>query len=244
METGGSTTNLNNHLKTCLKKPGRNTSDHKQSELTFSKIGSEDANSTFSTWKFDEYAIRKALIHMIIVDELPFRIVEGDGFKSFLSVACPRFHFPSRFTIRRDCLNLFNSMKKVMKNSFGKDATSRICLTTDTWTSLQRVSYMVLTAHWIDDEWIVGIEYLRKKLSHRNTCIANGKYMHTRCVAHVLNLIVQEGVKYSFVSVDRVRATVRYIRTSPLRMKKFYNRAEEEMIDTSAHSCSALEPSL
>ncbi|KAL4320255.1 hypothetical protein GQ457_18G011620 [Hibiscus cannabinus] len=226
IETGGSTTNSNHHLKTCLKKPRGNTSDHRQSKLTFSKIDSEYANSTFSTWKFDEDAIKNVLIHMIIVDELPFRIVDGEGFKLFLSIACPRFHLSSRFTIRRDCLDLFNSMKRVMKNSFGKDAKSRNCLTTDTWTSLQRVSYMVLTAHWIDDEWI-----------HLNTCVANGKYMHTRCVAHVLNLIVQEGVKYASVSVDRVRAVVRYIRASPSRMKKFYNRAEEEMIDTNSHLC-------
>ncbi|KAK8701839.1 hypothetical protein V6N13_020217 [Hibiscus sabdariffa] len=285
MDTGGSTTNLNNHLKTCLKTPQGNTADFKQSELAFAKTTTdpESETTTLSTWKFDKNAIRKALIHMIIVDELPFRIVEGEGFKLFLSIACPRFHLPSRYTVRRDCLDLFNSMKKIMKTSFGKD-TSRICLTTDTWTSLQRVSYMVLTAHWIDDEWMlqkriinfcpisahrgesigqalekcirdwgiervfsvtvdnasansVGIEYLRKKLNHRNTCVANGKYMHTRCVAHIINLIVQEGVKYASVSVDRVRAVVRYIRASPSRIKKFYHRAEEEMIDTNAHLC-------
>ncbi|GMI86360.1 DAYSLEEPER [Hibiscus trionum] len=282
MENRGSTTSLNNHLKTCLQKPKGNTSDLKQSELAFSKVGSSSESETtiFSTWKFDGDAIRKALINMIVVDELPFRIVEGDGFKSFLSIACPRFHLPSRFTVRRDCLDLFNSMKRLLKNSFDK-GTSRVCLTTDTWTSLQRVSYMVLTAHWVDDDWLlqkriinfcpisahrgesigqalekcirdweiervftvtvdnasangVGIEYLRKKLNHRNTCVANGKYMHMRCVAHVINLIVQEGVKHASGSVDRVRAAVRYIRASPLRMKKFYDRAKEEMIDTKA----------
>ncbi|KAL4302000.1 hypothetical protein GQ457_10G011150 [Hibiscus cannabinus] len=282
METGGSTTSLNNHMKVCLQKPKGNTSDIKQSELSFANVGDgpESEKTIFSTWRFDRDAIKKALIHMIVVDELPFRIVEGEGFKQFLSIACPRFHLPSRFIVRRDCLDLFNSMKKSLKNSF-EQGTGRMCLTTDTWTSLQRVSYMVLTAHWIDAEWKlqkriinfcpisahrgesigqalekcirdwgiervftitvdnasangVGIEYLRKKLSHRNTCVANGKYMHMRCVAHIINLIVKEGVKYASVSVDRVRAVVRYIRASPLRMKRFYDRAKEEMIDTKA----------
>ncbi|KAK8640020.1 hypothetical protein V6N13_138386 [Hibiscus sabdariffa] len=113
---------------------------------------SQTEKTIFSTWKFDKDAIKKALIHMIVVDELPFRIVKGEGFKQFLSIACPRFHLPSRFTVRRDCLDLFNSMKKSLKNSF-EQGTSKVCLTTDTWTSLQRVSYMVLIAHWIDDEW-------------------------------------------------------------------------------------------
>ncbi|KAK5813552.1 hypothetical protein PVK06_029003 [Gossypium arboreum] len=39
--TSGSTTNLNNHLKACLKRPRGNTSNPKQSELTFVKVGQE-----------------------------------------------------------------------------------------------------------------------------------------------------------------------------------------------------------
>ncbi|GMJ02213.1 hypothetical protein HRI_003890500 [Hibiscus trionum] len=74
MENRGSTTNLNNHLKTCLQKPSDNTSDLKQSELAFAKVGSgsEIETTIFSTWRFDGDAIRKTLIHMIVVDELPF----------------------------------------------------------------------------------------------------------------------------------------------------------------------------
>jgi hypothetical protein len=29
----------------------------------------------------------------------------------------------------------------------------RLCLTTDTWTSVQNINYMVLTAHFIDSDW-------------------------------------------------------------------------------------------
>ena len=36
------------------------------------------------------------LAHMIIVDELPFKSVQREGFKKFLCVACPRFKLPSR----------------------------------------------------------------------------------------------------------------------------------------------------
>ncbi|KAK5818721.1 hypothetical protein PVK06_023665 [Gossypium arboreum] len=279
--TSGSTTNLNNHLKTCLKRPRGNISNPKQLELAFVKVSQETTD--LSTWVFDKDAVRRALVRMIIVDELPFKIIEGEGFKYFLSIACPRFSLPSRWTIRRDCLDLFNSMKSVMKNYFEKDI-SRVCLTTDTWTSLQRISYMVLTAHWVDDEWrlqkriinfcpisahrgesigqaiekclrdwgiervfiitvdnasanSVAIEYLRKKFNHRNASIANGKFIHTRCVAHILNLIVQYGIKDASVSVDRVRGAVRYIKASPSRLTKFNQRVKEEMIDSKAQLC-------
>lgn len=46
--------------------------------------------------------VREALIHMIIVDELPFKHVGKAGFKHFVQVACPRFHIPSRTAIALD----------------------------------------------------------------------------------------------------------------------------------------------
>lgn len=56
---------------------------------------------TLSTWKFDQEAIRKSVARIVIMDELHFKIVEGKGFKQFMSTACPRFIVPSRFTVRR-----------------------------------------------------------------------------------------------------------------------------------------------
>jgi hypothetical protein len=29
----------------------------------------------------------------------------------------------------------------------------RVCLTTDTWTSIQNINYMYITAHFIDPKW-------------------------------------------------------------------------------------------
>ena len=45
--------------------------------------------------------------------------------------------------------------------------------------------------------------------------------MHVRCVAHILNLIVQDGLKDISISVKKVREVVRYIRNSPMRLRKF-----------------------
>ncbi|KAK9042642.1 hypothetical protein V6N11_017709 [Hibiscus sabdariffa] len=44
METGGSTTSLNNHMKVCLQKPKGNTSDIKQLELSFANVGDGPEN--------------------------------------------------------------------------------------------------------------------------------------------------------------------------------------------------------
>ncbi|XP_009600783.1 zinc finger BED domain-containing protein RICESLEEPER 2-like isoform X2 [Nicotiana tomentosiformis] len=49
----------------------------------------------------------------------------------------------------------------------------------------------------------------------------NGKHLHVRCMAHILNLIMQDGLKEIDASVTRVRNTVRYVRSSPARTLKF-----------------------
>ncbi|KAG8500707.1 hypothetical protein CXB51_004471 [Gossypium anomalum] len=125
-------------------------------------------------------------------------------------------------------------MKNTLKKSFQKE-TSRICLTTDTWTSLQRISYMVLTAHWIDDEW-----KLQKKIinfcpisTHRSESIGQAleKSLQAWGIEKIFTITV-DNVSSNNVAVDylRKKGAVRYIRASPSRLFKFNHRAEEEMV--------------
>ncbi|KAG8493118.1 hypothetical protein CXB51_010630 [Gossypium anomalum] len=51
----------------------------------------------------------------------------------------------------------------------------------------------------------VAIGYLRKKFNPRGGLVQNGKYLHMRCMAHIVNLIVVEGLKEMNKSVERVR---------------------------------------
>ena len=95
---------------------------------------------------------RKALSFMILVDELPLKFVEGLGFLHYSSVLEPRFCVPLRVTIAKDCYEIFISEKRKLK-SYLKKINARISLTTDTWTSIQQINYMCLTAHFIDNDW-------------------------------------------------------------------------------------------
>ena len=96
--------------------------------------------------------LRMALARMIIVDELPFRFVEHGGFIDFMAEVEHRFEVPSRVTVARDCLGLYirerESLRKVLM------ASQRVCLTTDTWTSIQNLNYPCLTIHYIDLDWV------------------------------------------------------------------------------------------
>ncbi|KAL4378159.1 hypothetical protein GQ457_02G042620 [Hibiscus cannabinus] len=102
--------------------------------------------------KFDHDACRKALAKMVIVDELAFKFVEREGFLEFCQVMQPKFVVPSRWTITRDCFGIYGEEKNKLKHFF-KHTKPRVCLTTDTWTSCQNLSYMCLIAHFIDESW-------------------------------------------------------------------------------------------
>ena len=78
---------------------------------------------------------------MVIQDELPFKFVEGCGFSKFMHAACPRFKIPSRWTISRDCYNIYVNERGHLK-TFMKDRCQRISVTTDSWTFIQCINYM------------------------------------------------------------------------------------------------------
>ncbi|KAL0287490.1 UNVERIFIED_CONTAM: Zinc finger BED domain-containing protein DAYSLEEPER [Sesamum angustifolium] len=94
--------------------------------------------------------IRLSLARMVIIDELPFKFVEGEGFRAYSRALEPSFEVPSKHTVARDCMKIFIEEKMKLKKLFKSE---RVCLTTDTWTSLQNLNYMCLTAHWIDSDW-------------------------------------------------------------------------------------------
>ncbi|XP_052181165.1 zinc finger BED domain-containing protein DAYSLEEPER-like [Diospyros lotus] len=150
------TSTLWNHVNNQCKKNPYRVEDKKQKILHYLKNSdNEDGSvggSNLLAVGFSQATCRMACAKMIVIDELSFRFVEQEGFRLFCGVACPKFDPPSRTTIARDIINLYNDEKKKLKSFFVKNS-QRVSLTTDTWTSIQNVNYMVLTAHFIDFEW-------------------------------------------------------------------------------------------
>ncbi|XP_048229561.1 zinc finger BED domain-containing protein RICESLEEPER 2-like [Ricinus communis] len=161
---GGSamgTSGLRKHLRvTCKKFPHKQQlidaeikKDKSQKTLTFLKsINTESPK--IGTWCFDQEVCRKALVEMIIKDELPFRFVEREGFREFIQVA------------------------------------------------------------------------LKKRLLKKNVFILDGDAFHMRYFAHILQLIVKDGLQISQVSIKKIRDVVKYIRSSPQRMDLFKKACE------------------
>ncbi|GJT21886.1 zinc finger BED domain-containing protein RICESLEEPER 2 [Tanacetum coccineum] len=268
------TRHLNNHYPNCESNPDVEKLK-KQKKLAFKKsIGEKDeggtSSGTLETWKYDEKVIKESLIRLIVLAELPFKFVEHPAFIKFSSDMQPRFNMPSRFKIARDISKFYLEERKSLFNFLSKDSTT-VHLTTDTWTSsCKRMNFMVLTAHFIDDDWVMHkrIINFRPIHSHRGVdigralleCITgwgiknvmtmtvdniasndkaleylvenlptkydNGKHFHIRCMAHILNLIVKDGLKTYKKEVDTIALAVKYIKHSSQRVTNFKESVE------------------
>ncbi|KAH9792650.1 BED-type domain-containing protein [Citrus sinensis] len=274
------TSGLSTHLDRCkVRKKMKAENDAKQQTLVFKKgKGKDDGTAKVTHIGFNREACRMALVKMIIKDELPFRFVEAEGFLEFMETCCPKFEVPSRRTITRDILELYQNEKGLLKSILSANK-QRVCITTDTWTSIQMSNFMVVTAHFIDEEWVLhkriltftpisnhkgdgigklienclidwGIEklftitvdnasantlaiaYVKKKLANwsGNSMVLNGLYMHVRCSAHIINLIVQDGLSQVSHSIASIRNAVKYVRSSPARLQKFKTCVDREKI--------------
>ncbi|GJV35454.1 zinc finger BED domain-containing protein RICESLEEPER 2 [Tanacetum coccineum] len=214
--------------------------------------------------------IKKSLIKLIIQAELPFKFVEHPAFIEFSTNMQPRFNLPSHFTIARDVSKFYLEERKDLVNFLSNSSTT-VHLTTDTWTSsCKRMNFMVLTTHFINDDWVMHkrIINFRPIHSHRGVDISrallecingwgiknvmtmtvdniasndkaleyllenlptkydDGKHFHVRCMAHILNLVVKDGLKAYKKEVDTIALAVKYIKHSSQRVTNFKKSVE------------------
>ncbi|XP_031120343.1 zinc finger BED domain-containing protein RICESLEEPER 2-like [Ipomoea triloba] len=162
------------------------------------------------TWKFDNEVARKGLAHMIVIDELPFCFVEKDGFRTYIDlITPPRYQLPSRRTATKDIFELYIELRYKL-----------FCVTVDNATSNDNV-----------------IKSLKNVLKNLGTNIMNGDLLHMRCFAHIINLVVSEGLKEVNDSINAVRAAVKYVRQSPTRLKKFKDCAVFAKVECTKALC-------
>jgi hypothetical protein len=98
---------------------------------------------------------------MIILHEYPLSIVDHIGFRTYSEGLQPLFKVPSRNTIKNDIIMMFQNERGKIMGHLDKIG-SKIALTTDMWTaSNQKKGFMVITAHYIDNDWHMQSRILR-----------------------------------------------------------------------------------
>ena len=98
-----------NHTQVCVKNPNRVTLKGQQTLAFEPKKDGEEGFQLVPT-AFTIKAARKALAKMVIIDELPFRFVEGYGFQRYATTLQPKLRIrdiPSRQTVARDVIDIY-----------------------------------------------------------------------------------------------------------------------------------------
>jgi len=85
-----------------------------------------------------------------------------------------------------------------------------------------------------------AIRNIKYKLKEQNMLIANGSLLHQRCCAHILNLIVSDGLKMVRNIVCKIRECVKWIYGSQYRQQNF----EDAVIGSCSELKSSLRPTL
>ena len=264
---GGPTTQYNRHLESCQRRKIKLSG---QKELTINTSFSEtETVAKMQNFKYDQSKIKEVLSHMIMVHELPFSFVEYEVFNLLMKTATPQYQSVSRATIRKDCFAAYEVERK--KVSILLKSTNKVSITTDIWKSTnQKVSYMVVTSHFIDSNWKlqkrvlnfcdippphsgvaicdalskclvdweiedkvwtvtvdnasyndVAVRMLKDNLPYKNQLPLSGKLFHVRCCAHILNLLVQDGLSEIGEIIKNVRESIKYVIQSESRLNIF-----------------------
>jgi hypothetical protein len=90
---------------------------------------------------------------MVLFLEYHFNMMEHKLFNKFMKACTPHWKKISRVTLKGDCMATYLSEKKKIKAMLGR--VEKVNITTDMWTSSQRVSYMVVTCHYVDSYWFL-----------------------------------------------------------------------------------------
>ena len=77
----------------------------------------------------------------------------------------------------------------------------------------------------------VSVDILRTQLSIRKALVCNGDFFHLRCCAHILNLIVQDGLKEIDIAIQKIRESVKYVKGSQVRKQKFLESVNQMSLD-------------
>ncbi|BAS84941.1 Os03g0563400 [Oryza sativa Japonica Group] len=216
------------------------------------------------------------MIKFFIHDEIPFRKIEDPYFAEWMESMQPTFKVVGRQTIRDKIYTCYIRMKQELHDEL-QNIDSRVCLTSDMWTSNQNLRYMVVTAHYIDAEFslkkkiisLKPVKYphtsfaieeammrcltdwgLRGKLftltldnasnntaaceemvkNQKNELLFEGRHFHVRCCAHILNLLVQDGMRLIRGAIHKIHELLKYIENSASRIQAFNSIANSSCL--------------
>ncbi|KAL2897040.1 putative AC9 transposase [Bienertia sinuspersici] len=218
------------------------------------------AANPFHTPEFDQKVFCRMFADAIMYHSYPLSIVEHVKLREMLTYLNSKVRHITRNTILKYCF-LEHKRLKSMLHEILVDVNSRICFTFVGMRALlshilnfryfpppHRGIDIYLFVVGLIKEWNlegktfsmtcdnagsmdVMVARLKSDLQTFGTLPLGGRFFHVRCCAHILNLIVQSGMKVIDASVLKVRETVNYIADSDNRLVLF----EKYVVDSKSN---------
>ncbi|KAG8373775.1 hypothetical protein BUALT_Bualt11G0060200 [Buddleja alternifolia] len=154
--SSGATSHLGRHLKSCSVKLRADALENKdsltQSHISFPTSSVDSLSVPAFSGKFDMEKVKIEVAKWIMIHEYAFSAVEDEWYNVMMKMANPEWMPISRAMIRNQCVKIYESEKKNLKNEF--KYVNKMSITTDCWKSKnKKIEYLVITGHWIDQNW-------------------------------------------------------------------------------------------
>lgn len=111
-----------------------------------------DGTVSVSYTNFDNKRSQMDLARMIILHGYPLTMVEHAGFQLFVRNLQPMFDLATFDKVEADCIEIYEKEKQKVCEVLDK-LPGKISVSADIWSASEGVSYLSLTAHFIDDSW-------------------------------------------------------------------------------------------
>jgi hypothetical protein len=178
-------------------------------------------------------------------DMLKMHLLEKQNVKSLLNVCAGRISLTSDLwtSLKTDgyiCLTThfidknWVLSKRVLSFSFmppphnGASLAKKIYDLLQEWGIDKKIFSLTLDNASSND---LCVENLKAKLNMKNALLFEGEFFHMRCCAHILNLIVQDGLKEIIDAIQKIRDSVKYFRGSQVRKQSFLNAVTQMSLD-------------
>ncbi|KAG8373776.1 hypothetical protein BUALT_Bualt11G0060300 [Buddleja alternifolia] len=123
-----------------------------QSHISFPTSSVDSLSVPAFSGKFDMEKVKIEVAKWIMIHEYAFSAVEDEWYNVMMKMANPEWMPISRAMIRNQCVKIYESEKKNLKNEF--KYVNKMSITTDCWKSKnKKIEYLVITGHWIDQNW-------------------------------------------------------------------------------------------
>jgi hypothetical protein len=116
----------------------------------------------------------------------------------------------------------------------GLAISERISQTLLEYNSFEKCTFVTLDNASAND---LAIRQLKNLINERRPggLDADGSYFHLRCAAHVINLVVKDGLQCILSSITKLRSSVKYVRGTPARKHLFEDAVRSCGITSDKH---------